>query len=236
MPPKISIVYPMYNEEENIHAAVGEATEVLAPLTDGNYEIVIVDDASTDRTGEIADEMAAADPHIRPVHHEVNRTLGGSIRTGFEHSQGELVLYMDADLPCDVAHIRDALPKMEQADVVVGYRTNRHEGAKRWVYTRAYNAMVRWVLGVRVKDVNCSFKLLKREVIAAMDLHAEGSFIDAEMLAEAHRAGFRMAQIPVVYKARVAGESTLARPAVIVKIISEFYQYLCRRRREKKGN
>ena len=233
---EISIVYPMYNEEENIHAAVAEATEVLAPLTEGSYEIVIVNDASTDRTGEIADEMAAADPHIRVVHHEVNRTLGGSIKSGFEHSRGDLVLYMDADLPCDVGHIREALPQMKHADVVIGYRTNRHEGAKRWLYTRVYNGLVRCLLGVSVKDVNCSFKLFKREVIAAIHLRSEGSFIDAEMLAETQRRGFKIAQIPVVYKARVAGESTLARPGVIVKILSEFYEYLRRRRQEKKGN
>ncbi len=230
MPPKISIVYPMYNEEENIHPAVQMATDVLGPLTDGNYEIVIVNDASTDRTGEIAEEMAAADRHIRPVHHEVNRTLGGAIRTGLAHSRGDAVLYMDADLPCDLAYIRDALPELDHADVAIGYRTNRHEGIKRWIYTRTYNFLVRHLFGIRVKDVNCGFKLFKREVVEAMDLRSEGSFIDAEMLAETIRAGYSIAQIPVEYRARIGGQSTLARPGVILKIFSELYQYWCRRR------
>ncbi len=234
MPPKISIVYPMYNEQENIHQAVERATDVLAPITDENYEIVIVNDASTDRTGEIADELAATDAHIRVVHHEVNRTLGGSIRTGLAHSKAELVLYMDADLPCDLDHLREAVPETAEADVVVGYRTNRYEGILRWLYTKVYNALVRWLFNIRVKDVNCPFKLFRRQVVEAMDLHSEGSFIDAEMLAEAQRAGFRIAQIPVVYTPRIAGQSTLARPQVIVKILCELWHYWWRRRGAKR--
>ena len=234
MAPKISIVYPMYNEEENIHQAVEMAQRELGKATDGNYEIVIVNDASTDRTGEISEELAAADPRIKPVHHQVNRTLGGSIRTGFAHATGDIVIYMDADIPCDLAHVHEALPKFEDADVVLGYRTNRHEGILRWLYTRTYNLMVRLLLGVRVRDVNSAFKLFKREAIAAMDLRSEGSFIDAEMLSEAKRHGFRFAEIPVVFIPRRAGESTLARPGVIVKIIREFWRYLFRRKQANK--
>ncbi len=225
---KISIVYPMYNEEENIHRAVAMAQRELGKATDGNYEIVIVNDASTDRTGEIADQLAASDPRIKPIHHNVNRTLGGSIRTGFAHATGDVVLYMDADIPCDLAHIHEALPRFEMADVLAGYRTNRYEGVLRWVYTRGYRLLVRLVLGVSVQDVNCPFKLFKREVVAAMDLRSEGSFIDAEMLSEARRNGFRIAEVAVVFLPREAGESTLARPAVVFKILREFWQYLFR--------
>jgi len=228
--PKISIVYPMYNEEDNIHHAVQIAQRELGLAADGDYEIVIVDDASTDRTGQIAEELAAADPRVKLVHHPVNRKLGGSIRTGFANSTGEIVIYMDADIPCDLTHVHEGLPKFEQADVVVGYRTNRHEGALRWLYTRTYNLLVRTLLKVAVRDVNCPFKLFKRQVIGAMDLRSEGSFIDAEMLAEARRLGFTIEQIPVEFIPRQAGESTLARPSVIVKIMQEFVQYLLRRK------
>ena len=229
MAPRISIVFPMYNEEDNIRAAVEAAARVLEPLTGGNYEIIIVNDASTDRTGEMAEELAAADARIRPVHHQTNRTLGGAIRTGLTHSRGELVLYTDADLPCDLAYLNDAIPFLDQADVVIGYRTHCHEGFKRWLYSKVYNLLTRWLLGLRVRDVNFAFKLFKREVVEAMELHAEGSFIDAEMLSEAQRHGFRIAEIPVVYQVRQAGQSTLARPQVIIRIFREMYHY--RRRR-----
>ncbi|MCK4323535.1 MAG: glycosyltransferase family 2 protein [Armatimonadetes bacterium] len=228
--PKISIVYPMYNEEDNIHRAVAMAQRELGLAADGDYEIVIVNDASTDRTGEIAQQLAACDPRVKVVHHPINRKLGGSIRTGLANSTGDIIIYMDADIPCDLAHVHEALPKFEQADVVVGYRTNRHEGVLRWMYTRTYNFLVRILLKVSVRDVNCPFKLFKRQVIKAMELHSEGSFIDAEMLAEARRLGFAIEQIPVEFIPRQAGESTLARPSVIVNIIREFFQYLVRRK------
>jgi len=228
--PKISIVYPMYNEEDNIHRAVQMAERELGLAADGNYEIVIVDDASTDRTGQIAEELAAADPRIKPVHHPLNRKLGGSIRTGLASSTGDIVIYMDGDIPCDLAHVHEALPKFEQADVVVGYRVNRYEGALRWIYTRVYNLLVRLLLKVYVRDVNCAFKLFKRRVVEAMDLRSEGSFIDAEMLAETRRLSYTIEQIPVEFIPRQAGESTLARPSVIVKIVREFVQYLFRRK------
>jgi len=228
--PKISIVYPMYNEEDNIYRAVQMAERELGLAADGNYEIVIVDDASTDRTGQIAEELAAADPRIKPVHHPFNRKLGGSIRTGLASSTGDIVIYMDGDIPCDLAHVHEALPKLEKADVVVGYRINRYEGVLRWIYTRVYNLLVRLLLKVYVRDINCAFKLFKRRVIEAMDLRSEGSFIDAEMLAETRRLGYTIEQIPVKFIPRQAGESTLARPSVIVKIIREFVQYLFRRK------
>jgi len=180
--PKISIVYPMYNEEDNIQRAVQMAQRELGLAAAGDYQIVIVNDASTDRTGEMAQQLAARDPRIKVVHHLLNRKLGGSIRTGLANSTGDIVIYMDADIPCDLAHVHEALPKLEEADVVVGYRTNRREGALRWMYTRTYNFLVRILLNVSGGDVNCPFKLFKRPVIEAMDLRSEGSFIDAEML------------------------------------------------------
>ncbi len=223
--PQISLVLPMYNEEENIRTAVAAAEEVLEPITGGNYEIIIVDDASTDRTGQIAEELAEEDHHIRPLHHATNRTLGGAIRTGLSHSQGEVVVYTDADLPCDINHIAQALPLLNEADVVIGYRISRQEGLKRWLYSKVYNLLIRLFLKLKVRDVNFAFKVFKHQVVEVMDLHSEGSFIDAEMLAEAQRHGFRIAEIPIKYQPRQAGESTLARPAVILKIFREMFQY-----------
>jgi len=224
----------MYNEEDNLPIAVGRATEVLSDLVGDDYEIVIVNDASTDRTGELAEELAAADPHIRPIHHEVNRSLGGAIRTGLAESRGDFVLYVDGDLPCDLNHLREALPLLEEADLAIGYRVGRRENLLRYLYSRVYNCLVRWLLKVRVRDVNCAFKVFKREVVERLHPTSNSGFIDAEILAEAVRMGSRIVEMPVLFTPRVAGVSTLAHPSKILEILRDLRAYL--RRRRKGGN
>jgi glycosyltransferase involved in cell wall biosynthesis len=226
----LSIVFPMWNEEELIRSSVDAAREAAEGLVltgeIGTYEIVIVDDASTDATPQIADELALADPHIRVVHHAVNRKLGGSIKTGFATATGSLVLYTDADLPFDMAELAKAvrLLRIYDADVVSAYRFDRTaEGPLRFVYSYLYNHLVRVALGVRVRDVNFAFKLLRRDLLDRIELRSEGSFIDVELLARAERLGYHIIQFGVDYFPRRRGESTLSSLSVILKIIREMY-------------
>ena len=163
---KLSIFFPMWNEEAYIERALGAAREACEELVDsgeiGDYELIVVDDASTDRTGQIADEMAAADPHVKVVHHPVNRKLGGSIKTGFAAATGDLVLYTDADLPFDMAEMHKAFRLMRhyEADIVSAYRFDRiGEGLVRAIYTFFYNVLIRALFGVRMRDINFAFKL-----------------------------------------------------------------------------
>ncbi len=235
MKPTISIFFPMYNEEENIRASVEAAHQVL-PEISREYEIIIVNDASEDRTGQIADELAAADARVKAVHHAKNRGLGAAIRSGLGASRCEVVVYTDGDLPCDLGYIKEALPLLGQADVVIGYRTTRRENLLRGIYTSAYNFLIRALFRIRVRDVNFAFKVFTRPVVEAMDLRSEGSFIDAEMLAEVVRHGFRIEQIPIIYTPRVAGVSTLAKPRIILRIFGEMFRYWRRERRlSRKG-
>jgi len=232
--PTISIFFPMYNEEANIHASVAAAHAVLSEVS-SCYEIIIVDDGSSDRTGQIADELAAADTRVRCIHHGTNRGLGAAIRSGLAASRHEVVVYTDGDLPCDLNYIKQALPLLEEADIVIGYRTaKRRETLLRTIYTRVYNFLIRRLFGIRVRDVNFAFKVFRRRAVDVLQLRSEGSFIDAEILAEAVRQGLRIAEIPVVYTPRTAGVSTLARPAVIVGIFVEMYRYWRRVRRSAK--
>jgi glycosyltransferase involved in cell wall biosynthesis len=190
----------------------------------GSFEIVLVDDASTDGTGKIADELADDDPRIVVVHHPENRKLGGALKSGFAAATGDVVLYTDADLPCELVEADKALRLMRlyEADLVSAYRFDRtSEGAQRAVYSYVYNHLVRWVLGVRIRDVNFAFKLIRRRVLDHVELRSEGSFIDAELMAKAHRRGFRYVQFGVDYIARTRGTSTLSSPAVIGKIVRE---------------
>ena len=224
----ISVFFPMWNEQEYINRAVDAAREACQQLIDdgevSDYEILIVDDASTDATPRIADELADADPHVRVVHHPKNRKLGGSVKTGFTEAKGDLVLYTDADLPFDMAELKRAcrLLRIYEADLICAYRFDRTgEGFQRVIYSAIYNLLVRGFFGVRVRDVNFAFKLVRRSVLDGMTLTSEGSFIDAELVVRAVKSGKQMVQFGVDYFPRTRGVSTLSSPAVIVKILQE---------------
>ena len=224
----LTVFFPMWNEEEMVTTTVDAAHTVLRRLVAeeeiADYEVLLVDDGSTDRTGEIADALAADDPHVHVIHHERNRGLGAGIKTGFTKASGTVVLYTDADLPADLAEVRKALRLMRiyEADIVSAYRHDRTgEGSKRLVYSFAYNWLVRLVFGLRVRDVNFAFKLCRREVLDRVDLVSEGSFIDAELLIRAEQAGFRVIQFGVDYFPRTRGESTLSSTSTILRILKE---------------
>lgn len=225
---RISVFFPMWNEEEYIERAVAAATATCCELVDSgqvlDYEVIVVDDASTDRTPQIADALAAADPHVRVVHHPVNRKLGGSMRSGFDAATGDVVLYTDADLPFEMRELVRALRVLQtyEVDIVSAYRLDRTgEGPRRAVYSFLYNGLVRAMFGTHVRDVNFAFKLVRREVLEHVTLRSEGSFIDAELLVRAQKAGFQVLQIGVDYFPRTRGVSTLSSFGVIRTMLAE---------------
>ena len=223
MAPSISIVFPMYNEEAYIHRAIRAAGAALAEITP-DHEIIIVDDASTDRTGAMADELSRADPRIKVVHNERNRKLGGSVRAGYAAATKDLVLYTDADLPFDLQELGRAVRLLEyqEADVLAAYRFDRtSEGLVRTLYSFCYNLMIRTLFGLAVKDVNFSFKLFHRSLLQRITLKSEGSFIDAEFLLRARKAGCVIIQIGLDYFPRTRGTSTLASIPVILAILRD---------------
>jgi glycosyltransferase involved in cell wall biosynthesis len=227
---KLSVFYPMWNEEDYIERALefgGRACRDLMAAGDiGHYELIVVDDKSTDRTGEIADQLAAADPHIRVIHHERNRKLGGSMKTGFSAATGDLVLYTDADLPFDMAELPRAVRLLREydVDIISAYRFDRTgEGSLRAIYTWAYNGLIKALFGVKVRDINFAFKLCRRRIFDHVELKSEGSFIDAELLIRATRLGYGIMQMGVDYFPRTRGESTLSTPGVILTILREMW-------------
>lgn len=221
----LSFVLPMYNEKDNIEKMVA-ATLCLGHKVAREVEVVIVDDASTDGSGDIADRLAELHPEVRVVHHPVNRKLGGAIRTGFASASKDYVLYMDSDLPIDMAEVPPAVELLNSADMVIGYRLNRAEGPRRAFISWVYNRMIRALFGLNVRDVNFSFKLFRRRILDSVRLRSEGSFIDAEFLIETTRAGYRINQHGFNYYPRVAGVSTLSGTGVIVKILREMAVYM----------
>ena len=227
-PVRLSVVLPAWNEQDGILAtldAVAEAADALVAEGEiGSAEVVVVDDGSTDRTPELLAGRAVADPRLVVVTHPRNRGLGAGVRSGLGAATGDVVLYTDADLPFDLVEVAKALRIMRQRDVamVALYRHDRTgEGTRRFVFSYVYNLLVRTVLGVRVRDVNFAGKFLRRDLVDALELRSEGSFVDAELVARAERLGFGVAQFGVDYFPRSRGVSTLSSTPVVVGILSE---------------
>lgn len=230
----ISLVIPMYQEEENIEHAISTAVDALRGW---DYEIVVVDDASTDRGPEIVRRLAERDGRIRVIRHDRNRKLGRSLRTGFAASSGDLVLYMDADLPFDPHEIPRGVRAMEvtRADMIAGYRIDRTmEGFRRAIYSLAYNGLIGVLFGWPHRDINFSFKLVRREVLDAIELRSEGSLIDAELVVKAKNLGFSVQQLGLDYFPRTRGRSHLAGIGVVVRILIELVRLYPEMRRPRR--
>lgn len=227
--PTLSIVIPCWNEADGLPSVLRVMTDAAQAAEDAHgisaWEIVAVDDGSVDGTPELLTAAADRDLRIRVVTHPVNRGLGGAVRSGLAAATGDLLLYTDADMPCDIAAdlpraIR--LSAVYRADVVAAYRRNRAgEGPRRAVYSAAYNALARSVFRLPARDVNFAFKLVRRRVLERLDLRSEGSFIDVELLAQAHAAGFKIVQFGTDYLPRTRGVSTLSSYRTIAKIVHE---------------
>ena len=225
---KLSVFFPMWNEQDYIERAVDAAREECEDLLSlgdiADYEIIIVNDASTDRTAEMADALAVEDSHVKVVHHPQNRKLGGSMKSGYAAATGDLVLYTDADLPFDMHDVHKAIRLLRyyDADIVSAYRFDRTgEGYVRTVYSFFYNMMVRVLFGVRMRDINFAFKLCRTRVFDHVQLKSEGSFIDAELVVRAKKYGYSVIQFGIDYFPRTRGVSTLSSSKVILKILSE---------------
>lgn len=228
---KLSIFYPMWNEEEYVERAIvagRRAGDRLVASGDiGDYELIIVDDASTDRTPELADSLAEHDPRIVVVHHARNRKLGGAMKTGFATATGDLILYTDADLPFDMSELPRAVRLMREydADIVSAYRFDRTgEGYLRSIYTFVYNLLIRTMFDVKARDINFAFKLCRAQIFDHVELKSEGSFIDAELVIRSTRLGYEMLQFGVDYFPRTRGVSTLSSPSVITTILREMWE------------
>lgn len=234
--PSITVIFPTFNEEANVVASVEGAREALA-MRHGDFEIVVVDDGSTDRTPALADELAAKYAEVKAVHHDRNYKLGRTLRTGFAAATKDLVFYTDADLPIDFRDVHRGVDLLlrDGADVVAGYRLERGESWWRGIYSVVYNRLINALFRLGAEDVNFSYKLFTKKALQKLPLTSEGSFIDAEILARAKLAGLRVTRLGVHYFPRRAGRSTLASPGVILKILAEMNRFWWRAWRPRSG-
>jgi glycosyltransferase involved in cell wall biosynthesis len=227
----LSIVLPAYNEEENVAGAVEQVSEAAQQL-DVDYEIILVNDGSTDRTGEIARELEQRIPNFRLVEHYPNRGYGGSLKAGFAAATEDLIAFIPADKQFDFDEITRFLEKIGQADIVSGYRADRQDPLIRKFNALGWNTLVRLLFGYLCRDIDCGFKLFRREVLDHVTLVSSGAMIDTEFLAGAKARGFRIAEVEVTHLPRVAGHPTGANVRVILKAFRDLARFRLRLNRE----
>jgi glycosyltransferase involved in cell wall biosynthesis len=215
---ELSVVLPAFNEEANVERVVRDCTEYLAHRMP-DHELLVVDDGSRDRTGEILDRLAADVPQLRPLHHLENRGYGAALRTGFAAAAKRFVFYMDSDGQFDIRDLDLLLPLVTDADhIVTGFRIERRDPFIRRLNARLFNGLlVRLVLGVRVRDLNCAFKVIPKKVLEQLTLESTGALINAELFGRAVRRGVNVKEVGVHHYPRTAGMPTGARLSVILR-------------------
>jgi len=219
----VSVFFPCYNEEGNVRRTVENALRVLEKL-DADFEMIVVDDGSSDGTGRIADDLAGRDRRIKVVHHPRNLGYGAALRSGFAAATKELVFYTDGDGQFDMNEMPPLLPLMEQWDIVSCYRLNRRDPLIRKINAWAWTKLVCFLFGLKVRDVDCAFKLYKREIFERIKLSSTGALIDAEILARAAGKGYRITQKGVHHYPRTSGVQTGAKLRVILRAFKELFK------------
>jgi glycosyltransferase involved in cell wall biosynthesis len=217
---KISVVLPAYNEEGNIERQVASVDEVLSAMRFDDYEILVVDDGSRDRTRAVCEGMQTRFPKLRLLVHEVNQGYAKALRTGFTSAAMPLVFYTDADNQFDIKELKNLLAAIDDYDIVCGFRIYRFDPFSRLVLSWGYNLIVRTLFRIRVRDVDCAFKLFRREVFDRIHIESKKFFVDTEILAKASKAGMKMTEIGVRHYPRTEGESTV-RPSHVISTLAE---------------
>ncbi len=224
---QLSVFFPSYNEEGNIEQTVSKAKQVLQKIA-GDWEIIIVNDGSKDKTGEIADKLAKTDKHIRVIHLNPNRGYGGAFKTGFYAAKYPWITFTDADGQFDFSEITNFIAKQKQtnADLVIGYYKKRQVSKFKILTSKMWELAVLVLFGLHVKDIDCGFKLVSKKVIDAIPkLEAErGAFISSEFLIKARKKGFKIVEIPITHYPRVMGEGTGRHVKVIIQSFMDLFR------------
>lgn len=220
----LSIIVPLYNEEENVEATVREIHARIGPRA-GDYEILLVDDGSLDRTAASVDRLAAADTRVRAIHHPRNLGYGAALRSGFTAACHQVIFYTDGDLQFDLAEIERLIPLLEGADIVTGYRINRRDPWHRRFNAGFYNLVMRVLFGVKVRDLDCAFKLYRRSIFDVVTAESDGILISGEILIQAVRNGLVIREVGVTHYPRRHGVPTGNNPGVVLAAMVDLARF-----------
>jgi len=212
----LTAFFPCFNEEANVKRMVEHFEEVL-PNIAKKFEILIIDDGSTDKTGQIADKLSKTHPNVRTIHHQKNEGYGASLRTGVAEAKHDWVFFTDGDMQFDVAQLAQFVPFTREHQVIIGYRTTRADGNFRAMNARIFKMYIDLLFRLHVRDIDCAFKLFKREQVQSLQLLSTGAFTSAEMLYRLKKRGEKFHQLPVTHYPRQFGTPTGNHPRVIIK-------------------
>jgi len=224
--PELSYFFPAHNEEGNVEALIGDALVALSAIAE-RFEIIVVNDGSTDRTGPLADALALANPAtVRVVHHPTNQGYGAALRSGFQVARFDWVGFTDGDRQFaveDLGRLSARIAAPDQPDVVVGFRIRRADPPIRSLYAKSYRLANRVFFGLRVTDVDCACKLFRRASLRGLRVESGGAFFSAELLIKLRAAGRSVVEVGVPHYARTVGTATGARPAVVLRAVRDFW-------------
>jgi glycosyltransferase involved in cell wall biosynthesis len=231
---EISAVMPAYNEEANLEESVGRMASALQTVA-RRFEMIVVDDGSQDGTAALLERLKGAHPNLRVIRHAANRGYGAALRSGFEAARFGWIFLMDADNQFDPAEVELLLARAADADIVAGYRKHRRDPLLRRLNAWAFFTLVRVLFGKLVRDVNCAFRLTRRDLIARMALHSEGALINTEMLVLARQLRARVVEVPVHHYPRRAGKQTGANIRVVIRAFAELLAFRAEMRKVERA-
>ncbi len=219
----ISAFFPAYNEEGNIVKLAEKTSKVLSEIC-ADYEVIIVNDGSKDNTAAVSAELAKRDKHVRVINHEKNRGYGGAVKTGLNSAKFEWVFFTDGDGQFDVNEIKELAKLTDKYDFINGFRIKRADPFHRKLNAFMWGTMVKLLFRFKVKDVDCAFKLMKKEIIDRAQMESEGALSSTELLAKATKMGYKIGEIGVHHYPRTAGTQTGAKLKVIIKAFVELFK------------
>ena len=228
----LSVVLPAYNEEQVIASTISDILNVLNTWQ-VDFEVVVVNDGSTDRTGAIVAALVDTHPQLRLITHPTNQGYGAALVSGFAAATKELTFFMDSDGQFDIRDLHMFFPFIGEYDAVIGYRIDRQDSWMRKLNAWGWKQLVGWVLGVRVRDMDCAFKLLHTEFLHQQPLETRGAMINTEMLYRLTRSGGSYREIGVHHLSRIGGRATGAKISVILRALRELFLYAHKCQREE---
>jgi glycosyltransferase involved in cell wall biosynthesis len=221
----MSVFFPALNEEKNIKSTIEEAEKILKNLSLKGYEIIVVNDGSVDKTGEVVEELAKKSEKLRLINHPTNLGYGHALKTGFSNAKYPWVAFTDSDRQFDFSEITKFLEKTDEADLILGYRLKRADSLLRRIYTFGWKTLALILLGLTVKDYSCGFKMIKKKVYeSVLPLEAGEKVTQIEFLVKAKRLGFKFAEVGVNHYPRKFGTPTGAKIKVVIRSVVDIFK------------